>query len=96
MTTMRQTNVLHQLAKDEILEAIRAGVRDAFWQMITNNTQTPADDFYERVKNAIADAMPSQEAIEEAIRKGTHHALLPDHPDVIRCAIEDGTCMALK
>jgi hypothetical protein len=40
--------------------------------------------------------MPLKQAIEEAVREGTHSALLPDHPEVIRMAIEDRICRAYE
>jgi hypothetical protein len=36
---------LPTITKDELLEAIRQGVHDAMWEMITNATQMPCHDF---------------------------------------------------
>lgn len=41
-----------QIDKEEILGAIRDGVRDAMWQMITNATGMPCHDFFDTINNA--------------------------------------------
>lgn len=38
--------------KEEILQAIEDGVERAMWQMITNATSMPCQDFYDTIKEA--------------------------------------------
>jgi hypothetical protein len=45
---------LPTVSKQELLAAIRAGVHDAMWKMITNATQAPCADFYDAVKDGVA------------------------------------------
>ena len=56
-----------KINEDKMYEAIREGVRDAFWQMITNGTDMPCQDFFEFVKKGVEDgvfkAMPNQDDI---------------------------------
>jgi hypothetical protein len=42
------------VSKEELLGAIREGVRDALWRMITNATDMPCHDFYDTVKEGAA------------------------------------------
>lgn len=62
------------LSDEQILEAIRKGVHDAMWQMITNATQMPCADFFDTLKqgihDGIEDAMPLRSDIKEAIAEG--------------------------
>ena len=37
---------LPDVSKQELLDAIRDGVADAMWRMITNATSAPCADFY--------------------------------------------------
>jgi hypothetical protein len=46
-----------ELTKQEMMEAITLGVYRAFWQMITNATDMPCDDFYAAVQNGVQKAM---------------------------------------
>ena len=41
---------LPDVTKQELLEAVRAGVRDAMWEMITSATQMPGADFLTRLR----------------------------------------------
>jgi hypothetical protein len=65
---------LPAISKDELLDAIRAGVRDAVWEMITNATSAPCEDFFDTVKSGIetgvSNAMPFQTEILNAIEAG--------------------------
>ena len=51
------------LSKEELIDAIREGVRDAMWRMITHATSMPCHDFYDLVKEGVATG------IEEAARE---------------------------
>lgn len=42
-----------EVTKQELLDAIRGGVHDAVWQMITNATSMPCRDFFDTVKDGI-------------------------------------------
>ena len=44
---------LPPISKQELLDAIRDGVRDAMWRMITNATSMPCADFYATVKDGV-------------------------------------------
>ncbi len=55
---------LPKISKQELLEAISEGVYHAIWQMITNDTSAPCADFFETVKQGVA------QGIEAAARKG--------------------------
>jgi hypothetical protein len=44
------------LDEDKIYRAIREGVHDAIWHMITNATQMPCADFYDTIKDAAREA----------------------------------------
>lgn len=51
---------------EQIVEAIRDGVRAAMWQMITNATDMPCADFYDTIEKAV------RQAAEDVLsRKGT-------------------------
>lgn len=50
-------NRLPDLTKEELLGAIRDGVYEAMWQMITNATSMPCNDFYDTVKAGIAEGI---------------------------------------
>ena len=45
------------MSKQELLNAIRDGVADAMWRMITNATDMPCADFYDSVKDGIAEGI---------------------------------------
>jgi len=47
---------------DRFYEAIRDGVADAMWRMMTNATDAPCADFYEHVKQGIAEGMRKRHA----------------------------------
>jgi hypothetical protein len=57
---------LPRVSKEELLGAIRDGVHDAIWHMITNATDMPCHDFYDTVKDGVA------EGIERAQRQQTN------------------------
>jgi hypothetical protein len=65
---------LPDVSKQELLDAIRDGVSDAMWRMITNATSAPCADFYETVRDgvetAISKAMPFGDDILTAISHG--------------------------
>jgi hypothetical protein len=69
---------LPDVSKQELLDAIRDGVSDAMWQMITNATSEPCADFYETVRDgvetAISKAMPFGDDILTAISHGVEGA----------------------
>ena len=51
----------HDVTAEAFLEAVRKGVRDAMWQMITNGTDAPGADFYGTVRTttgSFSNAMP--------------------------------------
>jgi hypothetical protein len=50
-------NVFAEVTADRIVGAIRDGVREAMWQMITNATDAPCHDFYTMVKMGVEEAM---------------------------------------
>lgn len=50
------------MSDKDIYEAIRDGVRDAFWQMITNSTDMPCADLYDTIKDAIKEAFDDRAA----------------------------------
>jgi hypothetical protein len=45
---------LPEISKAELLEAIREGVADAMWRMITNATQAPCADFFASIEDGVA------------------------------------------
>ncbi len=45
------------LGPDQVYKAIREGVHDAMWQMITNSTDMPCADFYEQIKTGVQEAI---------------------------------------
>ena len=47
----KQMNLL-DLDSDRIYDAIREGVDDAVWRMITHQTHTPCHDFYCTIRQA--------------------------------------------
>ena len=67
------------VTKQELLDAIRGGIRDAMWDMIRSVTDTPGRDFYdtvrEGVEKAIGDAMPFETQISNAITDGVKEAM---------------------
>ena len=83
---------LPQMCKQELFDAIRAGVHDAIWRMITNATDMPCADFYEMiqkgVEKGIGDATPSQQGIVKAIADGVFNAI--PFSDQIMSAVTDG------
>lgn len=55
MTTTKMNGMkLPMISKEELLDAIREGVHDAVWRMITNATSMPCHDFYDMVKEGVA------------------------------------------
>jgi hypothetical protein len=48
---------LPQVTKAELLGAIREGVHDAIWGMITNATMAPSADFYAAVEDGVAEGV---------------------------------------
>jgi hypothetical protein len=50
---------LPTVSKQELLNAIRDGVADAMWRMITNATDMPCADFYDFVKDGVAEGNQS-------------------------------------
>jgi hypothetical protein len=54
---------LPKISKQELLEAIRAGVSDAMWRMVTNATDAPGADFYDAVKQGIAEGIKSVSSV---------------------------------
>jgi hypothetical protein len=47
----------NNITNEQILNAIREGVRDAFWQMMTNATDAPCQDFYAAIEQGVENAM---------------------------------------
>ncbi len=45
---------LPKVSKQELLAAIREGVHDAIWGMITNATMAPCADFFAAVEDGVA------------------------------------------
>ena len=74
----------HNVTTEQFLEAVRQGVYDAVWQMITNNTDMPCADFYDTVKEAV------KEGIQEGIEKA-----MPFAGDIMN-AITDGVKEAMQ
>jgi biotin operon repressor len=55
---MRMNEIkLPAITKDELLGAIREGVYEAMWQMITNATSMPCHDFFDHVREGVENAM---------------------------------------
>jgi hypothetical protein len=50
---------LPTVSKQELLDAIRKGVTDAMWAMITNATSAPCADFFEMVKKGVEEGVGS-------------------------------------
>jgi hypothetical protein len=48
---------LPTISKQELLGAIRDGVAEAMWRMITNATDAPCADFYNFVKDGVAEGI---------------------------------------
>jgi hypothetical protein len=48
---------LPAITREELLNAIREGVYDAMWQMITNATSMPCHDFFDQVREGVENAM---------------------------------------
>lgn len=71
--------MLDGIDEEKILDAIRKGVCDAMWRMITNATAMPGGDFFEMVKQGVEDgidgAMPLRSDIKEAITEGIVKAM---------------------
>jgi hypothetical protein len=65
MTTIK----LPSVSKQEFLDAIRNGVADAVWQMITNATAAPCADFYDFVKDGVAEGIERLD-LHDAIKDG--------------------------
>jgi hypothetical protein len=57
MATTNTNIKLPRVSPDEFLQAIREGVHDAFWEMITNATGMPCHDFYDAVQQGVKEAM---------------------------------------
>jgi hypothetical protein len=56
-----QTIIDIQLSKDRLYEAIREGVGDAIFRIATNNTDMPCADFYEAIKQGVAEALKNKD-----------------------------------
>jgi hypothetical protein len=63
---MKRRVNLNSLDADEVYQAIRDGVHDAMWQMITNATHMPCHDFYDTLKDAVEKA--TYEALTENLK----------------------------
>jgi hypothetical protein len=50
-----------KVSKEEFLAAIREGVRDAMWDMMTNATIAPCHDFYDSIREGVREAIESRE-----------------------------------
>lgn len=44
------------LTNQQLYDAVRDGVDNAFWRMITNATSMPCHDFYDTIKRAAQEA----------------------------------------
>jgi hypothetical protein len=45
------------VTKEEFLRAVRDGVHDAMWQMMTNATSMPCHDFFDHVREGVENAI---------------------------------------
>jgi hypothetical protein len=94
MTTIK----LPAVSKRELLDAIRAGVADAMWRMMTDATDAPCADFYDMIKKGVekgfSNALPDQQEIEKAIEKGVFDAM--PFSDLIMSAVTAGVKEAIK
>jgi hypothetical protein len=48
---------LPRLSANDLITAIRGGVADAFWRILTNGTGTPCADFYTAIREGMQDAI---------------------------------------
>ena len=76
------------VTSEQLLQAVRDGVCDAMWQMMTNATPMPCNDFYDTVKDGIKEAMPDSDDILKAIADGIDMAM-PFQTQIMN-AITDG------
>lgn len=53
------------LGPDQIYQAIREGVADAMWRLMTNATDMPCNDFYDHVKAGVKDAVLEMGAVPD-------------------------------
>lgn len=53
------TNDRISLSRKDMMEAVSEGVRRAVWQMITNATDMPCADFFDAVKEGVAEGIKS-------------------------------------
>jgi hypothetical protein len=81
----------------QFLDAVREGVHDAEWQMITNATMMPCADFFDTIKDAVKEAVSEAVAtvdIEEAIKQGVVDSM--PYASEIMSAITDGVKEAYR
>lgn len=58
------------------MDSIRAGVSDAMWQMITNATSMPCHDFFDTVKDGVAQGMTK--AIQKRLKRRGEKVMMID------------------
>lgn len=49
--------MLEDLDEERVYKAIYEGVKDAFWQLMTNATDAPCSDFYHHIKEGVKEAL---------------------------------------
>jgi hypothetical protein len=64
--TRKAVTALAKSHTDLLFEAIRAGVADALWRVATNATSMPCHDFYDMIKDGVADGMARVNAEKDA------------------------------
>jgi hypothetical protein len=57
-----------KVSKEEFLEAIREGVREALWDVMTNATSAPCHDFYESIREGVREAIEKSNERREETR----------------------------
>lgn len=72
------TPKLPTVSKQELLNAIRDGVADAMWRMITNATDMPCADFYDFVKDGVAEGI-RQIDLSDTLKDGIRERLNERH-----------------
>lgn len=79
------------MSDSRVYDAVKEGVRDAIWQMITNATDCPCGDFFEFLKDGVAkgifDAMPCSDDVLDTIRK----AIAPTFDEVASSLTHEAT-----
>lgn len=53
---MLQIDNTNKLSTEQMMDAISNGVRQAIWDVMTNNTDMPCADFYDAIKNGVTAA----------------------------------------